>query len=741
MVKRFDKIVLIAVFAVLLMHSFSLGAQEEVVINADENQEIAKTNYNQVYRYPLSVGVEVQFSSPIALLNTDYRGTFSTLDVSALTRIPIPPVPSLQPLIRLGLVTVKSQFDASDPNIDRYDHNSFYANLGLGYSHRFSKSLEVGVDLEGGAGISLFPKLGIADDDTYGAWFFQAAAAGRFTFSPAFNLALNVRPFLQYRRSLSPLERFNGFTFGVGLTADYRFGTDPDDPKAQIRSIEFSNPEVEDLFAAMQSYYLNNPMGEVTLTNVDKYPVLDMDVTFFQPGYMNIGTSVANIERLDPGESITIPLTAAFDKTVFNLEGVTPLTGEIGVEYTLRTRRASQTAPVTYDLYDKNSLTWDDDRKVAAFITSGDSALGNYIGFLKQASRDVQNPGFSEVMQTAMQVYYGLTEIGVLYQRDPTLAYEDAYGSTLVVDSVNLPRETLVKLAGDCDDLTVVFNGLLESAGIETGFVTVPGHIYSIFNTGLPAKDYRLINPDKNMTVALNGQLWIPLEITFIGEDGFDVAWRAGADEFYRYVDVDGALGLHYTREAQKVFRPVGFDEKDLGLQYGEQTKIVRDFSRSLRSATDRVIGSYEAIAREENSKGSWNKLGIVAAQFVDYDVAERAFFSALSLDRNYVPPKINLANVYFQKEQYQNALRLYHEAEERLREAGLTESATYSRLLLNISKTYREVENYDQSVRYSEKLSAINPDLADRYAYLADGAGARAADVSAVLDVLFVEE
>ena len=176
-------------------------------------------------------------------------------------------------------------------------------------------------------------------------------------------------------------------------------------------------------------------------------------------------------------------------------------------------------------------------------------------------------------------------------------------------------------------------------------------------------------------------------------------------------------------------------------MQYGERTKIARDFRTALDSLTRLVIEEYESIAREENSKGSWNRLGIVSATFEDYEVAEKAFFSSLSLDRNYIPPKINLANVYFKREEYQNALRLYHEAEERLREGGKTGSSSYARLLLNISKTYFEVENFDQAARYSDRLWEVNPQLADRYAYLADSGGARAADVSSASGILFIEE
>ncbi len=724
---------------ILLISLVTLFITSGIYLSAQDTD--TKVNYNEVYRFPLSIGAEVQFLSPMTLFGTDYKGDFSIMDISSLARFPIPSLPMLQPLARLGFTLTNAKPSALYPNLEKFNNTQIYVNGGIGYLHKFNKKFEAGGELETGIGYSMFPQIDATSGETYGAWNFQAVLGGRLVFNPSFNFSLNFHPSLRYNYSFSPLERFNGFGLGIGITIDYRIGTDPDDPKAEIRSLQFDNPRVEDMFAAMQSYYIDNPAGEVTITNTEKYALTDLRVTFYQPGYMNIATSVAEISELAPGESRTIPITASFDQNVFTLEGVTPLTGEIKVDYTLRTRSSSQTIPVSYDLYDKNSLTWDDDRKVAAFITSGDSALANYLSYLRQTSKDVVNPGYSEAIQTGMQVFYGLTEIGCLYQRDPTLSYEDAKGDVFVVDSVNLPRETLTKLAGDCDDLTVLYNAMLESAGIATGFVTVPGHIYSIFNSGVPARDYQLIHPDKNMTVAIDGVLWVPVEITFIGEDDFESAWRAGAEEFNRFVDDDGKLGLYFTTEAQQVYRPVGFQESDLGLQYGDRTRIVSEFSRELDKITTLVMDSYEETAKARGNKGSYNSYGIISARFGAFDRAEKAFNNALALDRNYVSPKVNLANVYFMREEYQNALRLYHDAERVMLEADAVTSSGYARILLNISRTYYELESYDLAAEYSATLAEVNPAMADRYAYLADTAGGRAADLSQSQGVQFLEE
>jgi len=697
-------------------------------------------NYNRVYRFPASVGAEIQLISPLVLFGTDYMGRFSIVDISLLGRFPLERVPVLHPLVRLGFVATKAEYGAGNEILHRFDNNRIYLAAGLGYLHKFNKQFEVGGEIEVGSGLSLFPKLDPFSDNPSGAWDFQVSLGGRLVFNPSYNISLNLHPNLKYTRSFSPLVRFNGFSLGFGITLDYRIGVDPDNPQIQIESIDFSNPRIDNLFAAMQSYYVRNPIGEITMTNTEKYPLTNLEVSFFQPGYMNIATKVANFEELAPGESETVPLIASFDQNIFSLEGITPLTGEVRVDYTLRTRKASQTTPVVYDLYDKNSLTWDDDRKVAAFITSGDSALANYNSFLRQATKDTINSGYSEAVQTAMQVFYGLTELGSVYQKDPTLSYEDAKGNINFVDTVNLPRETLVKLAGDCDDLTVLFNAMLESSGIPTGFITAPGHIYSIFSTGVPARDYRLVHPNKDMTVPISGILWVPLEITYIGENDFLSAWKSGAEEFYRYSDSD-LLGLYFTNEAQQVYRPVGFRERDLGLQYGDRTRVFTDFSKDLGMVTSLVMDSFGNDAEARGDKTSYNTYGIVSARLGAFDRAERAFNSALVQDRNYVSPKVNLANVYYLREEYQNALRLFHDAERVFEDNGDSGSSEYARVLLNIARTYYELENFDLAAEYSRALAKINPTMAARFNYLGVAEDDESAELLAPTRVQYLEE
>ena len=151
---------------------------------------------------------------------------------------------------------------------------------------------------------------------------------------------------------------------------------------------------------------------------------------------------------------------------------------------------------------------------------------------MRQICKDYTIDGFSPELQTAMQIFFALGELGILYQKDPTSPFEAAQENPLIVDAISLPRNTMTRATGDCDDLTVLFCSLMEAVGIETAFITIPGHIYAAFKTSTPSRSYKMLNPDRNMTLNIDGELWIPVEITLIGEADFLTAWRTGVEEY-----------------------------------------------------------------------------------------------------------------------------------------------------------------------------------------------------------------
>ncbi len=104
---------------------------------------------------------------------------------------------------------------------------------------------------------------------------------------------------------------------------------------------------------------------------------------------------------------------------------------------------------------------------------------------------------------------------------------------------------------------------------------------------------------------------------------------------------------------------------------------------------------------------------------------------------------QINLGNILFLEQRYDEALAVYQNASKAL-EGKATAGGVILRLLIDISRTYYQMEQYDQAKDYYGKAQLVDAQKAKEYAYLAEaeGGGTRAAEErDPRKDILFVED
>jgi tetratricopeptide (TPR) repeat protein len=675
---------------------------------------------NEYYRFPFSVGAGYRDLQALS----GFGSGFSVREFGAEFRVPLSFAPTLQPFVRGGTT---SWLEAGSAGDGQFDHDEAWAALGVSFSSRFSRNFELGIEAAGGVNQTSFPNL--SPGSVVGSPGLLAEAGGRIGFVPFYNMSVDLRPGFRWSRSLGPLDEFDGFSFGLGFAVAWRFGQDPDAPAAAIRALRLESGKLSPVYAAMQSYYSSKPFSSVTLRNEESSELRDLEVSFFQPGYMDAPTPVATIAAVAARSSINVDILAAFNQEVFRTEGTTPLAGELVVKYRARGRPAEQRFPVSYELFDRTAITWDDDRKVGAFITPADSALRNYASYVRSSLKTDTLPQLNDPLQATAQLYAALGRLGIIYQADPSSPFVRAQAGAIAVDSVSIARATLTRGTGDCDDLTVLFASLLESIGIETGFITVPGHIYLAVNTKLPARDYRDLHPDRGMTIVVNDQLWLPVEITLVGKQGFVDAWRRGS-ELWRLYDADSAKrGFHKTAEAQQLYRPVALRESDLGLQYGSKDELSSAYRAELSRLGDAALGELASTTAKSGNKREWNTLGIAYARFGRIKDAEAAFKAALRLDPAFTSPQVNLGNLAYMQKEYRKALSSWQAAAKSLENQGKGNSTTAQMILVNVSLAYNALSDFAGARSTFEKAAAIDPEKLRDFAYLAGvGAGSSAA-------------
>jgi tetratricopeptide (TPR) repeat protein len=725
-----------------------------VLAGAVDGQETLDT----YYAYPVSLGIGYQAFSAISGVERKASVNAVSLDVC----VPLPFLPVIQPSLVGGLTTLDSDESAAPtilggmldagatlPDYDEretWDHQCWFGGLGLDYSRRISREFEAGADILAAMSLSYFPRRVVTAS---GQWYavgepgMMLGLGGKISLNPSFNLSFDITPAFRYSRTFGNLPDFDGLYFGIGFAAHYRFGQDPDAPQAEIRALRITVDEFPPVFAAMQKVYVKQPITWITVTNVEGNPVTDLAVTFNQATYMDSPTLCIEIETLGPDESIKVPVHASLNDAVFGTVDVVPLNGEIIVGYTYKGRPATQSRSVVFDLMDRNSVVWDDDRKVAAFITPRDSAVRNYASFVADRSEGENADSLPKPLQVAMQTYAALAAIGLGYQSDPTSPFALARSSLGSVDSVSLPRETLKRGTGDCDDITVLFNTMLESVNTQTAFVTIPGHIYSAVNTGLSPRDFARVHPDRRMTLVNGDSLWVLIEITLIGKSGFIEAWETGMRQWNELDGNESDRNFYTTKAAQADYQPVGLQETDLGLQYGDPEAFISVFRRDRDRLAALLLSSLRKQAETVNNAISWNKLGISAAQLRQFKLADESFSQSIRLDAGYVNARVNLGALRFLQADYTGALDAFENAVSALgRSAQPSQTALFS-TYVNLARTLHALGRGDDAAGYLARAAAIDPVESARYQYMTvtgqtNGRAASAADMPSIR---FVED
>jgi len=492
------------------------------------------------------------------------------------------------------------------------------------------------------------------------------------------------------------------------------------------------------VFPVFHNYYDTHSIGKALITSLEKKEITDIKMTLLIKQYMDSPKDCGLPPTLAGGEEAEIDLYALFTDEVLSITEGTKAAADLVLEYRIGDTLYRDMRVETVRFYDRNAMSWDDDRKAAAFVTAKDPAI---LGFSKNVTgmiRDKGSRALNENLLTAMGLFEALSLYGVSYVIDPRTPYAEFSKNKEQVDFLQFPRQTLEYKAGDCDDLSILYCALLEAVGIETAFITVPGHIYMAFSLDLGPDEAEKSFRDSAELIFKNGKAWVPVEITE-RQGGFLKAWQTGAKQWREHLLKDQA-GFFALHESWGTYEPVGLPggREDL-LQLPREDKIVATFLAELMKFIDREIypqvKNLEAeIARGGDTLPVRNRLGVLYARYGLYDKAE-AEFSRVLKAREFLPALVNLGNIRFLNEDYRTAGSYYTRAR-RLAPDNAT-------VLLCVARVSHALENYAAAEESYAALKKLDPGLAERFAYLGMEAGStmRAGDANKNKGVVIWDE
>lgn len=640
-----------------------------------------------------------------------------------------------------------------------------FAGVGAGYAlapFKANDSLSImSAELLGGTYLEVGPRMLLRAAASAGYFYGLINSDGTGGSNPLFSAGLGVSYLLNRSLDLSAgvsyrnyLGLYHGIAINIG-TSFYLSGREIRQERinaaAPIRpellqgakrhvpgtGVELQSVSLDDLFPVFQKYYDDHPAGRTVLVNRESVPIDGIRLTYFIKQYMDSAKECPAPDKLGPNESLAVDVNALFTDRILEATEATKVAAEVVLEYRKEGELYRDVRTSTVRVLDRNAMTWDDDRRAAAFVTAKDPAV---LSFSKGVAGEIRDKGPQAVngnLLSAMAVHQTLDLYGLSYVVDPKSSYSDFSSQKSQVDYLQFPRQTLEFRGGDCDDLSILYTALLESIGVESAFIIVPGHIYASFNLGMTKAEAEREFSSVADLIEHDGAMWVPVEITD-RRNGFLAAWQEGAKE-WRDAAAHGAAILIPIREAWSEYESVALPGAAGDVPLPPTDRISAAFTREAGRFVDREI--YPKVTRLESeirssggTPAARNRLGILYAKYGKLDKAEEQFTLATSRG-TYVPAMINLGNVHYLRKNYAQAQAAYERAS-RADPRNCT-------ALVCLAKVYREEEKYGEAKTSYDKLAALDPATAARYAYLGGASGdtGRASAVALGGDVLWGDE
>jgi len=551
-----------------------------------------------------------------------------------------------------------------------------------------------------------------------GATVYNPFAAGfadiSYLLSPSLSLGLGAT----YKYNFSKFGPvYNGI--GVNLGVSYHIGAGSG--KADLR-IE---PKIEPIFPLFYTYYDKNQAGTLALKNTSPGPIQDVTVSLFVKEYMEQPKNFWSAPALDRNQEVSAPIFALFDQRIFDVTTETKVAGEVVVAYKYLGKEGTTRVPVTVTINNRNALTWDDDRKAAAFVTSTDPDV---LLFAKNVASDAGSkakpPAINTTFRIAMALFQAMNLQGVSYVTDPTTPYASSSQNKTALDFLQFPMQTFAYRAGDCDDLSILYSALLEAAGIRTALITVPGHIYVAFDLGMRKEDAKatFTNPDAVIYPENDTAAWLPIEITLVRK-GFTEAWRAGAVD-WQTNSAKGAAKFLIVRDAWMAYPPVSSSRvvKD-AVRLPEKEAVFREYTAEMTrfmgiDFQPRATKLLSDLKLKENKTNTrlMNKLGILYARYGMLKEAKGQFEAALRASGGEASAAvyINIGNVSYLNGSFADAVSYYSKA---LEKKPGTPAA-----LQGVTLASYELGDRKSVDTALAQLKQADPDAADKLAALGSG-------------------
>ncbi|MDD4869249.1 MAG: tetratricopeptide repeat protein, partial [Kiritimatiellae bacterium] len=274
------------------------------------------------------------------------------------------------------------------------------------------------------------------------------------------------------------------------------------------------------------------------------------------------------------------------------------------------------------------------------------------------------------------------------------------------IDYVQFPRETLLRMSGDCDDLSVLYASLLEGAGIDTIMVTSPGHIFTAFKLEKGKQAIDALGLSEDLLLQHKGDYYVPVETTLLGSP-FISAWRVAAGLFARY-SKEKQIGIIDIADSWKTYQTVSLPPMEREMPMPKTSVLGVLLKRELDALNLRQVEKRLAIFRQwlDREPKNMSLLMMLARSYAEvgvFDQAEEYALRAQKERQNDPAVSQALGNIAFMQNDYPKALQFYKKADSEKHTATIQINIALAHLkagqLIPARKAFQEAKKLDAKI------------------------------------------
>lgn len=443
-----------------------------------------------------------------------------------------------------------------------------------------------------------------------------------------------------------------------GVTVTYRYDT-----KKSSGSVSSTAECDDNVFPLFASIYKENSFGTLYISNDETAEIKNVHVYVRSEGYTASEIECGSINVLRKHKTEEIPLIADFSSAILQFTENGQIPAEVVVTYELLGQKRTSVSQIIIPVYNRNQTRWVDPAVLASYVSASSPEVMEFSKALVGVARRYLRTGLNRNMQFAMYIFEGMRQAGIKYEADSSTPYDSCHLDLEGLDYIQYPYQTMLYKSGDKDDMGILIMSLLQSVGIQTGFIATEDDFIVLFNTEIASRNIdNFFDGSDRLLVLEDDNAWIPLSMKTFGE-GFINSWYKGIEEFMYVTEAEEEYSYVDISEAWTIYPPASFSSgENVGLETSEKqiSEIVEtDIARYITAEFGPQIAAVQnRILQEGASVTLYNQLGMLYVRAGMYSSAIPVY--ELSAKMGSIPAMNNLGNIASLQKKYDEAMSWY---------------------------------------------------------------------------------